>query len=300
MNRLKKIIIIILMICSLSIIPVVADSGWDNDYSSSSSDWGSSSSDWGSSSSWGSSNDYDTEVDPGFTILVFLVIVGFFIVSIFLSVVIKAIQQVIDNKIAMIKSSKKVKQSISYRFKLFNTHEIGDIDSKIQKYFPELNERILIEKLYDKFVEVQSAWMNFDYDSLKRLCSDELFNSYKSDLKVLSLSNGKNVMNDFTLLAANIDNIKEENNTIIIDAYIYVSFLDFVVNVKEKRLTKGNIKTPIFSSYDLKFIVSKNPKSIICPGCGAELKPGVNQCSYCNTKINGTYGDFVLSVKKKK
>ena len=42
------------------------------------------------------------------------------------------------------------------------------------------------------------------------------------------------------------------------------------------------------------------PKSVICPGCGAELKPGVKECSYCHTVINSTYGDFVLNVKKKR
>ena len=309
MTRLKKIIIIVLMICSITVIPVMADSGWDNDYSSSSSsDWGSSSSDWGSSSSWdhsssyGSSrdDDYDYDYDYGLFHKMMFIFLAYFILTSILYKVVGLVRTSIKNKKALKMSNSTIKSNISSRFKLFNNFDLGDIDSEIKKYYPELDERSLIELLYKKIVDVQEAWMNFDYDSLKRLCSDELYTSYKSDLEVLKLSNGKNVMNDFSLLSANIESIREENDFIIIKVYMYMSFIDFVFNTKLKNITKGDVRYPVFSGYDLEFIVSKKPKSVICPGCGAELKPGVKECSYCHTVINSTYGDFVLNVKKKR
>ena len=308
MTRLKKIIIIVLMICSITVIPVMADSGWDNDYSSSSSsDWGSSSSDWGSSSSWdhsssyGSSrdDDYDYDYDYDLFYKMMGIFIAYFVLTSILYKVVGLVRTSIANRRALKMSTSAVRSKISSRFKLFNNFKIGDIDSEIKKYYPELDERSLIELLYKKIVDVQEAWMNFDYDSLKRLCSDELYTSYKSDLEVLKLSHGKNVMNDFSLLSANIDSIKEENDFIIIKVYMYMSFIDFVFNTKTKEITKGNLKYPVFSSYNLEFIVSKNSKEIICPNCGAKLEAGVNECSYCHTVINSTYGDFVLNVKKK-
>ena len=304
MTRLKKIIIVLLMICSITVIPVMADSGWDNDYSSSSSsDWGSSSSSWDSgSSSWDSSS-YSGSSNDDYDLLFVLEMMGafilFFIIMIAINKTIEYIGNAIKNKKALKLSNSAIKSKISNRFKLFNNFNLGDIDSEIKKYYPELDERSLIELLYKKIVDVQEAWMNFDYDSLKRLCSDELYTSYKSDLEVLKLSNGKNVMNNFSLLSANIESIKEENDFIIIKAYMYMSFIDFVFNTKLRKITKGDIKYSVFSSYNLEFIVTKNPKEIVCPNCGAKVKVGDKECSYCHTVINSTYGDFVLNVKKK-
>ena len=34
--------------------------------------------------------------------------------------------------------------------------------------------------VYDNFFKLQVAWMNFDYDSLRKLLTDSLFNSYDS------------------------------------------------------------------------------------------------------------------------
>ena len=39
--------------------------------------------------------------------------------------------------------------------------------------------------------------MEFDYDTLRKYLSDELFNTYKSQLKVLSAKKQRNIMHDF-------------------------------------------------------------------------------------------------------
>ena len=67
----------------------------------------------------------------------------------------------------------------------------------IEQTFSEYRRDEFIQKLYDIFLEVQIAWMNFDYEKLKELCSDELYNSYKSDLEVLKSKHCKNIMQDF-------------------------------------------------------------------------------------------------------
>lgn len=312
MTRLKKIIIVLLMICSITVIPVMADSGWDNDYgSSSSSDWGSS-----SDHSWSSSShdhDFGRDYDHDNYHSSLGIVSDILYFSMFLIIIICAIVQTKEaiimkkyerrgRKKAIELIDAEVKFKIGNYVNCFDTykkHAIGDLDYEIKKYFPNLNEGLLIEELFRKFVDVQRAWMNFDYDSLKRLCSDELYNSYKSDLEVLKLKNGKNVMNDFVLISGNIDGIKEENNTIIIDAYLSMSFLDFVINTKTKKIIKGDPNAPMFSRYSLKYIISKNTGDLICSNCGAKLEPGTKQCNYCNSIINNNYEDFVLSVKEK-
>ena len=312
MTRFKLLLIFLLVVSSIAFIPVMADSGWDNDYgSSSSSDWGSSSDhSWSSSSydhDWGSDHDRDHDysgfglVSDIFYFILFLVL--------FIDLIVKAKEEIFfrkHEKKGRKKALELIDAEVNYKignyancFDSYKKHAIGDLDCEIQKFFPNLNEGLLIEELFRKFVDVQRAWMNFDYDSLKRLCSDELYNSYKSDLEVLKLKNGKNVMNDFVLISGNIDRIREENNIIIIDAYLSMSFLDFVINTNNKKIINGDPSAPMFCRYNLKYIVSKNTRELLCSNCGAKLEPGTKQCNYCNSTINNNYGDFVLSVKEK-
>lgn len=46
----------------------------------------------------------------------------------------------------------------------FTKHTEGDADKEIQKYFPNMTEQQLLNTLYNKFIKIQKAWMNFDYD----------------------------------------------------------------------------------------------------------------------------------------
>ena len=180
---------------------------------------------------------------------------------------------------------------------LDNSPYIGDSDSEIQKYFPDLNERNLIEKLVNIFIDVQEAWMLFDDESLKKLCSDELYNSYKSDLAVLKMKNEQNIMNDFKLEACNIKGIREENGLVVIDLFLHLTFRDYVVDGNGKVI-KGDYNKRVHNQYNLGYIISKNADENVCPSCGAKLEPGVDKCTYCNTIINKDYINIVLNRKE--
>ena len=169
-------------------------------------------------------------------------------------------------------------------------------DEVLKKYGIE-NRKEIEQEFYNIFVEVQNAWMNFDYDKLSSLCSDELYNSYKSDLEVLKLKHGQNIMNTFELKDIKIATIGEYNNIFSAVVFLHVTFYDYVIDTTTNKVIRGNKNKKMDNFYRLKFIKVIN-RIEKCPSCGSDIKDiNTNKCEYCgNPIINNNY-KYVLSEK---
>ena len=172
---------------------------------------------------------------------------------------------------------------------------IGDDDNKISRFLPNMSEKELIEKLYKKYLDVQIAFTNFDLKELRKLCSDELYHFYQTNLKMLKMNKKKKVFDNFENCAANISDITIENDIMIVDLYLHVRYHEYVVNSMNGEFISGDMNKKVDSQSHLKFIMRYNSHVKNCPSCGAVLKKGMVCCSYCNTFINDNYDSFVLS-----
>lgn len=283
--KIRNKIIAVLGILLFSIMTInvaFADSGWDSSYDSGGS--------WDSGSSWdsgGSSWDYDYGSSSGgsysdgsviFTIIIFVVII-FIIIAVCSS----------SNSIA---NASALQNSESY-------HEISE--EELKKLLPEYSLEQLKDELYNDFIDIQNAWMNFEYDKLRELCTDELYNSYKSQLDVLKIKNGKNIMDSFNKIAIKITDVKEENGILSVSCYLAVSFKDYVINTTDGKITRGNGSTPLVNCYIMKFVRDKDSNSTgatKCPSCGAPVEGNTStECEYCGSTLVYNAKKFVLSKK---
>lgn len=190
-NKLFKIFIVVLCIFTfLSVTSFVflnnakADSGWDSDYDSGGSDWGGGS-DWDSDSDYdydydsSSNNSYnsvgsDLDSSSSDTNIIFIII---FICTGFLSYI--PIFIIIIPIIFLFRSIREKKSNISIPLKLSDEH-IHQVD-------PKLNIEEFKTKAYMIYLDIQYAWMNFNYDRLRELTTDELYNMYSMQLDTLSV-----------------------------------------------------------------------------------------------------------------
>ena len=162
------------------------------------------------------------------------------------------------------------------------------------KLTPE--ERALLDECYRIFYDVQKSWMEFDYDKLRELVTDELFNQYQNQLKQLELKGEKNIMEDFELIEAGIyhQETKDGYEEICVD--MTVLFYDYIANNKG-RIVRGNGNIKVRMNYELTFV--RDIKAIHnCPNCNAELKEGQTICEYCHTHIHSVTGKLKLANKK--
>ena len=170
----------------------------------------------------------------------------------------------------------------------------------LQKYLPDKTFEQLKEDIFDCFVNIQDAWMNFDYGILKETCTDELYNTYVSQLETLKLKNRQNIMYDYQNLDMKITNITSENNVVSLTVYAKIRFYDYVINTKNDKVTRGSKDSLLTNHYLMTFVIKKgNAKSLNnCPSCGAPFNHNTSgTCEYCGSTIIKESDALVLSKK---
>jgi hypothetical protein len=274
----KLIIVLLLLFCGLimnytsekiNVRHLTTDSGFDYDYSSSSSssDYGSSSSssydyDSGSSSSSSGSSGGPTSPFDIFLILLFLIV---------------------GVPVSIINTGKESKKR----------EEKKNIYRGVPKT-PEIQE--LLDNAYQIFVDVQKAWMDFDYNKMRELVTDELYNMYYNQLQTLSIKGEKNVMSNFQLINIELLSEKEENNKKYYKVDLTVSFYDYIVDSNDK-IVRGNDNSLIIMHYILDYVKSNNEVDR-CLKCGAKIENGITTCPYCHSHIQGVSSKMKLSSKR--
>ena len=292
-NKTKKIIIVILLIITtfnFIYIPIKADSGWDSDY-----DYDYGGSDWGSD--WGSDYDYDYDNDWGSGSYssgyysgdpdMFAVIMAVIIIII--------IVYLISNKNNRNKPSSRGGSSNT---KLNNYKDIDT--SKILSIDPTLNTNEFKNQAFTIYKDIQTSWMNFDTDTIRKLTTDEIYNMYSSQLETLKLKKQKNIMKDISFIDAKIIDIKKDNDIITANVYLRVKCYDYVIKEATNEVVRGNSNQKVVIDYILSFVKStRNDKSEEkCPNCGApvEMKSSAN-CPYCDSTLVRNSNEYVLSKK---
>lgn len=298
-KKIYKIVFVLMIITLLTFIPLVkeklifSDSGFDTSYDSGGSSWSSSS--WDNDDSWSSSswndddNDYYSSSGSSREVTRLEMI---FILSIFVFLLGMAI---IPNLISEIKSKKNSKET---KEKLENI-----VIKKIREYIPDFDKEQFIQEGYKIYLDVQNAWMNFDLDKVKSIVSNELLAQYESQLATLEVKGEQNIMEDFKMEYAVLQNVLVENDTIDLTVVYCIKFKDYIINQSTKEVLRGNKNKINTVTYEMHF--RKELKGvdnhIKCPNCGAEVDIVTSAtCPYCHTKIVRDSGNWVLTQKRNK
>lgn len=191
----------------------------------------------------------------------------------------------------MIKENHIVEEDYQYRI---------DNVEQFKKCLPNAKIKEVKKQLYDKFYRIQIAKTKFDYDTLRKLCTDELYNMYKTQLQVMDMKAQKHVMDDFRPINIRIYGASEVNGLIHLDVYLKVSFLDYIEDVDDEYIAKGHRANYVTNRYIMSFVKkADNTKELKCPDCGAIIKEHSTTCEYCRGKIVTDSDDFILSKKTK-
>ena len=300
---LKRVFISIIILLFLTITPVYADSGWDSysDYSPSIDydydfDYDYGSNDYGrdirlpDTNSKHSSSNHSSSSSKNYLTYVIILLVT--ILSAASSKKIKFS----DKTSRDIKTHEdEIKDAIMNNNHTLKEDNIPDnYDHVISKYLENYTEQKLLDDFYEIFVMIQKAWMNFEYEVLEEYCSNELYKEYVTDLEELKKEHCKNIMNKFELKNSTIRNIEKIKNRIVIDAYLEVSFYDYVINEETKNVVFGNKKEKVDNNYDLEFIIDLDDVEK-CPNCGAPVTG--RKCEFCKTVMEKKNTSLVLNKK---
>ena len=275
-NKLFKGLLIVFGI-ALLVLPFTrgrADAGHNSSYSSGggssyhSSGGSSHSSSYHSSSSSSSSGSYDGETS-GSAIL-------FIIIFVIILVVILS------------HTGKGGSSNNYYQIKLLTQEEIDQID-------PSIKIEETMKKVFDMFVKEQTDWMNFNYDGLRDILSDELFNNYKMQLETMEAGMEKNIMEDIVMVDGGIVSIKNTDLTQELIVKLHVRMKDYIINTATNQPKHGDPNKIMDNNYLITLERSRRAEINNCPNCGGELKDTASQkCPYCDAVLVKGSKDFVI------
>ena len=175
--------------------------------------------------------------------------------------------------------------------------EYYDVSATILSKYGITDVSTFKHELFDIYVDIQQAWMNFDYHTLGLLLTDELYNMYVSQLEALKLKNEKNIMSDFENIDLKIYSVTSNNGVVTLKFYLNVKLYDYVVDYYN-NVMRGNKNEKI----DIKYLISmqKNIGDIVteCPNCGAKIESNQTTCRYCNSKFVNNSTNWVMSKKE--
>lgn len=144
----------------------------------------------------------------------------------------------------------------------------------------------LKNELYDVFIEIEKAWMDFDYVALQNLCTDELYNQYKAQLDVYKLKNEKNIMDGFKRLNCVPYQISSDGSVVTLKVLLEITMHDYIINEKSGVVTSGNKNTVYDMTYELTYVRSAVALSNKCPNCGAPISDNKGtECEYCGSQL---------------
>lgn len=295
-KKINKILISVLLLTvsfGLIYMPVKADSGWDSDYDSGGWDSGS---DWDSGSSWDSDWDYDSGTFwSGGSYSSSFDGEGNIIASVIIVIIIVIVILSITNK------NNRNKPNSGGRITPTKSNNYQDVStSKIVEVDPTINIADLKSKAFTIYRDIQTAWMNFDTDTIRKLTTDEIYNMYSSQLETLKLKGQKNIMKDIALEEAKIIDIKKVNNIITVSVYLRVKCYDYVIKEATGETVRGKDKQKIIIEYVISLVKSavNNNTEEKCPNCGAPVEINSSAtCPYCDSTLVKDAGDYVMSKK---
>lgn len=294
-----------------------SSSSWDSSSSSSSSSRSSSSYNSSHSSRRSSSSSYrsDSSSDHNYNTINLLEIDAnqMAIICVFTFILIVAL--VIIAKISA-RNSKKLQENVEEGIDNDKSYDeminkIIDDDEKNKKKIKQNSEMLLnkllekeqttkeefYKKLFNIYKDVQISWMNFDYDKMKNLVSDEMFNMYHSQLQTLELSNQKKIMKKIKYNSCELLSLEENEEALNIKVKLNVRCYDYIVNSKTNDLIKGYKDKYWFYEYEIEFIKNKNINHS-CINCGTKLEKNMNKCPSCGSIILNNNEEWVMSKKK--
>lgn len=163
-----------------------------------------------------------------------------------------------------------------------------------------INEAELVKEVFRIYQKIQVAWMNFDYETLKKYTTNELYNMYVSQLNTLKVKKQQNVIENIKFYRGNIMNYQINHNELeTISVQLMVVCQDYLIDQTTGQVVRGNKLNTMNYTYKLTLIRRKQTEMKQCPNCGAALESNMtSQCPYCHSVIVHNKFDWILSKKE--
>ncbi len=172
---------------------------------------------------------------------------------------------------------------------------------------PNFNEQVLLEKVGNQYIQMQNAWQNKDWEPMRAIMTDALYNQMARQLQALIDAKQTNFVERIAVLETRIVRYAIEADNDVLVVRLSTRITDYTQDDRTGSIINGSMTRELFMVYDWKLIRQKDKKTlnqpsvtqISCPNCGAPLDINhTGKCPYCGTIVTLGDHDWALSVIK--
>ena len=172
---------------------------------------------------------------------------------------------------------------------------------------PNFNEQVLLEKIGNQYIQMQNAWQNKDWEPMRAIMTDALYNQMARQLQALIDAKQTNHVERIAVLETRIERYAVEADNDVLVVRLSTRITDYTTDDRTGNIVSGSTTRELFMVYDWKLTRQKDMKTlaqpsvtqISCPNCGAPLDINHSgKCPYCGTIVTLKDHDWALSVIK--
>ena len=277
-----------------------SSSSHSSGYSSSSHDYSRS---YGGSSSYsgggysGSSGDSDISLGT----LVVIIIVIFIII---------AISKAKDKKVTKMDDEVVPTYTVGNQNLTMENHD-DEVSRRIKEHDKEFDIEEFKAFAKTTFIKLQNAWTERDWEKVRVLESDKLFEQHKAQLQGYIDNNQINVIERIMVNEAHLYNFTQVQGKDTLTIDLKTRMADYIIDASTKKVIRGDKFKETYHIYRLTFVKTektkategeeidkkedKATKTTNCPNCGAPTEiTSTGRCPYCHSVITTKEYDWVL------
>lgn len=177
---------------------------------------------------------------------------------------------------------------------------------KITKFINESDENFNSDEFLvwavNLFIDLQRSWTERDWEKIRTLESEELFEQHNAQLQEYINLGRVNVIQNIHVTDAYLHKLVVDENFEHLTVSLFANMNDYIVDEKTGKVISGNKEKVFYSIYQLTFTRRKGVKTNsskvvdLCPHCGAFVNAkSFDRCDFCGSIIYAGEFDWVLS-----
>lgn len=179
---------------------------------------------------------------------------------------------------------------------------------RIRKLDPMFDEDRFLSQVKLVYLQLQSAWTEKDWNSVRNLESTSLYEQHLTQLQEHIRAKTTNVLERVRVEDSKIkDFIENPEGNDRIEVILSSMMRDYIRNDETGRVIEGDPTKDLFTVYRMVFLrehgaqteIIKNSEVVSdhCPNCGAPLTiDSIDKCEYCQASLKHNPKDWVLDV----